>query len=178
MPGRRRRSRTVTLRDGTSVRLRPIAPEDKPLLVDVFERLSEDSRYRRFFTSLRELSPATLAYFTEVDHSDREAIIAIEPTSGQALGVARYVRLSEDPEAAEVAVAVVDDWHGRGLAAALLAELGRRARLEGVRRLTALVQADNRASVTVLEGVGDSVLRLVGTNFELVIELGPGRVRS
>jgi hypothetical protein len=88
MPGRRR-SRTVTLR--RHVRLRPIAPVNKPLLIAPwFERLSEKSRYRRFFMNLRSCLPAMLAYFTEVDHSDREAIIAVEPTSGQALGVGRW----------------------------------------------------------------------------------------
>lgn len=122
MPGCRR-SRTVTLRDGAAVTLRPIAPEDNPLLVDVFERLSERSRYRRFFISLREVSPAMLTLFTEVDHSDREAIIANDLRSGYALGVARYVCLSEASETAEAAVAVVDDWHGRGVAHALLAKL-------------------------------------------------------
>jgi len=57
MPGREI-SRIVTLRDGASVKLRPIVPEGKPLLVDVFERLSKESRQRRYFTNLRELSPA------------------------------------------------------------------------------------------------------------------------
>jgi hypothetical protein len=51
-----------------------------------------------------------LAYFAEVDHSEREAVIALEPGSGQAIGVARCVRLSDDSEAAEAAVAVIDDW--------------------------------------------------------------------
>lgn len=174
----RRRSRTVILRDGTPVRLRAVAPTDKPLLVDVFERLSENSRYRRFFTNLRELSPTTLAYFTELDHSDREAIIAIEPRSGQALGVARYVRLSEDPEAAEVAVAVVDKWHRRGVGPALLTELKRRARHKGIRRFVALIQADNRDAVALVEVVGDGELLLAGPNLELVIEFGPDRIRS
>ena len=96
--------------------LRPIAPEDKPLLVAVFQRLSKQSRYRRFSRSLGELSPPMLAYFTDVDHSDREAIIAVEPGLGQPLGVARYVRLRDDPEAAEVAVAVIDDWQRCGVA--------------------------------------------------------------
>ena len=62
------------------------------------------------------------------DLSDREAIIAIEPTSRQALGDARYVRLSEDPEAAEIAIVVVDDWHRRGVGPALLRQLTSRAR--------------------------------------------------
>jgi acetyltransferase len=170
MPGHQR-SRTVTLRDGAAVRLRPIAPEDKPLLVDVFERLSGDSRYRRFFTNLRELSPAMLAYFTEVDHSDREAIIAIDPASRAALGVARYVRLSEDPETADVAVAVVDDWHERGVAHALLAQLSSSARHEGILRFVALVQAKNRDALELVEGIGNSNLQLAGPNLQLVIRL-------
>jgi hypothetical protein len=84
--------RTVTLRDGAFVELRPIAPEDKSLLLAVFQRLGKESRYRRFSRSFSELPPTLLTYFTEVDHSHREAIIALEPGSGQALGVARYVR--------------------------------------------------------------------------------------
>jgi len=161
------------LRDGTSVWLRPIAPEDKPLLVDVFDRLSEQSRYRRFFTSLHELSAVTLAHFTELDHVDREAIIAIEPASGVPLGVARYVRLSEDPQAAEVAVAVVDDWHHRGVGPAVLAELTSRARRADIRRFVAVVQADNRDALALVDGVGESRLRRAGPSLELVIELGP-----
>jgi GNAT superfamily N-acetyltransferase len=167
------RSHTVTLRDGAAMSLRPIAPEDKPLIIDLLERLGEDSRYRRFFTSLRALSPAMLAYFTEVDHTDREAIIAIDPRSRCALGVARYVRLSEDPEAAEVAIAVADGWHRRGVAHALLAQLSSSAQHEGILRFVALVQAKNRDAMELVEGIGDSSLQLAGPNVELVINLKP-----
>jgi len=156
------------------VELRPIAPEDKPLLRGIFQRLSGESRYRRFSMRLRELSPTMLAYFTEVDHSDREAIIAICPDSGEALGVARYVRLSDHPEAAEVAVAVVDDWQGRGLAHALLTELSDRAQRAGVERFIALVQTDNRNALALFAGVANGTPQLVGPNFHLVIELQPG----
>jgi ribosomal protein S18 acetylase RimI-like enzyme len=165
-------SRTVTLRDGASITMRPIAAEDKPLLVDVFSRLTEESRYWRFFTNLRGLSPAMLVDFTEVDHSDQEAVIAIEPSSGKALGVARYGRSSEDREAAEVAVAVVDDWHRRGVARALLAELSARAQQEGFRRFVAIVQADNRGAVALFRGVSGSKLRLAGPVLQFVVEFG------
>ncbi len=166
-------SRVVILRDGASITVRPIAPEDKPLLVEVFGRLTEESRYWRFFMNLRALSAAMLVDFTEVDHSDHEAVIAIEPSSGQALGVARYGRLSEDPEAAEVAVAVVDDWHRRGVARALLAELSARARHEGFRRFVAVVRADNRAAVALFGRASGGKPRLAGPVLEFVIELGP-----
>jgi hypothetical protein len=102
--------RTVTLRDGARVTLRPIAPEDKPLLAASFERLGEESRYRRFLTSKKELSAAELDYLVDVDHSDHEAIIAVDQLSGEAVGVARYVRSNDDAEVAELAVTVIDDW--------------------------------------------------------------------
>ena len=114
-----------------------------------------------------------LAYFTEVDHSDREAIIALEPGSGQALGVARYVRLSDDPQAAEVAVAVIDDWQRRGLAPALLTELSRRAQHAGLRRFVALIRADNHDALALFGRPGDGKPELIGSNFQLVIELQP-----
>jgi RimJ/RimL family protein N-acetyltransferase len=164
----------VTLRDGASILVRPIAPEDKPLLVDVFGRLTEESRYWRFFMNLRALSPAMLADFTEVDHFDHEAVIAIEPSSGQALGVARYARLNDDPEAAEVAVTVVDDWHRRGVASTLLAELSARAKQEGVRRFVAIVRADNPGAAALFRTVSGSKLRIAGPVLEFVIELGHG----
>jgi nucleotide-binding universal stress UspA family protein/RimJ/RimL family protein N-acetyltransferase len=169
------RRKTITLRDGTRVTLRPITPEDKPLLAALFERLSEESRYRRFLTTKTELSPADLDYFVDVDHKDHEAIIAIDPSSGEALGVARYIRAKDDAEVAEVAVTVADDWQGRGLGRALLDRLTYRARREGVRRFSALVQSDNPASLGLLAGVGDTRRRSDDGGVELVIELPPKR---
>lgn len=98
------RRRTITLRDGARVTLRPIAPEDKPLLAASFDRLSEESRYRRFFTTKPALSAAELDYLVDVDHQDHEAIVAIDRSSGEGLGVARYIRSTDDVEVAEVAV--------------------------------------------------------------------------
>jgi len=169
------RRKTVTLRDGARVTLRPIAPEDKPLLAAIFERLSEESRYRRFFTPKNELSPAELDYFVDIDHEDHEAIIAIDPSSVEGLGVARYVRSNDDGEVAEVAVAVADDWQGRGLGRALLDRLTYRARREGVRRFSALVQSDNPASLGLLAGVGNTRRQWDSGVVELVIELPPKR---
>ena len=165
---------TVILRDGASVELRPIAPDDKPLLLAIFERLSKDSRYRRFSRSLSELPPTMVTDFTDVDHSHREAIIALEPGSGQALGVARYACLSSNPDVAEVAVAVIDAWQRRGLAPTLLTELSRRAQHAGLHRFVALVQADNHDALALFRRVSDGKSRLIGPDFQLVIELQPG----
>jgi nucleotide-binding universal stress UspA family protein/GNAT superfamily N-acetyltransferase len=169
------RRRTITLRDGARATLRPIAPEDKPLVAASFERLSEESRYRRFFTTKNELSAAELDYLVDVDHADHEAIIAIDPSSGEALGVARYIRSEDDAEVAEVAVTVADDWQRRGLGRALLHRLTYRARREGVHRFSALVQSDNPRALGLLADVGDTQTEYDGGVVEVVIELPPQR---
>jgi len=169
------RRRTITLPDGARLTLRPIALEDKPLILASFERLSEESRYRRFFTTINTLSPSALDYLVDVDHRDHEAIVALEPSSGEVLGVARYIRSTQDAECAEVAVTVADDWQGRGLGRALLDRLTYRARQEGVRRYSALVQADNPASLGLLAGAGETRRRWDTGVVELLVELPPQR---
>jgi GNAT superfamily N-acetyltransferase len=167
--------RTVTLRDGARVTLRPIAPEDKPLIAASFERLSEESRYRRFFTSKKELSAADLDYLVDVDHSDHEAIIAVDRLSGEAVGVARYVRSNDDAAVAELAVTVIDDWQGRGLGRLLLTRLTDRARREGVRRFSAVVLGQNREALGFFNSLGDVRREYDAGMVELAIELPPKR---
>ena len=158
---------------GTELVVRPIEPGDRGALVTGFERLSPESRYRRFFSPLRRLSETDLRYLTEVDHRDHEALIAFDRESGDPVGVARYVR-SQEPTDAEVAVTVVDDWQGRGVATALLEELVARAREEGIERFLALILGENEAAVELFKQLaeGDAAPRRSSTgNLELVIEL-------
>ena len=166
----------MTLRDGVRIRLRPIAPADRDLLAASFERLSQQSRYRRFLTAKDKLSSSELDYLVdEVDHSDHEAIVAIEPGTGAMLGIARYVRSKADPGTAEVAVTVADDWQRRGVGRALLDRLTYRARREGIRRFTALVLSENRPALGLLEDVGETRRRRSAGEVELLIELPPSR---
>jgi len=81
----------VTLRDGSRVTVRPIRPQDAAPLRAGFERLSDESRYRRFLSPMQELSGPMLRYLTEVDHHDHEALIAVG-ADGTIVGVARSVR--------------------------------------------------------------------------------------
>src|SRR4051794_10016869 len=94
-----------------------------------------------------------LRYFTEVDHRDHEALVAFDPETGQMVGVARYVR-EDDPDLAEAAITVADEWHGRGLGTTLLNELAERAREEGVRKFTAYVLAKNDDMIDLLFRLG------------------------
>jgi RimJ/RimL family protein N-acetyltransferase len=147
----------VTLRDGAVVLVRQVHRDDADLLADGFARLSEESRRLRFLSAKERLTSAELRYFTEVDHHDHEALGALDETDGRGLGVARYIRHAGDPEAAEVAVTVVDEWQRRGLGTELLSRLIDRAREEGVLRFTALVSAENDATIGLLQGVGADV---------------------
>ena len=144
----------LTLRDGSRVTVRPIRPQDAAALRAGFERLSQESRYRRFLSPMAEASSEPmLRYLTEVDHHDHEALIAAG-ADGTLVGVARSVRSRSDPRVAEMAVTVADDWQGRGLGTALLELLADRARAEGISRFTALVLTSNREMLDLLEGLG------------------------
>ncbi len=167
--------RTVTLRDGSRVTLREIAPSDKPLLAASFERLSPELRYRRFFTAKTRLSEAELDYLVNIDHNDHEAVVAIDPATGDVVGVARYIRSDEDHALAEVAVTVADHWQGRGLGRALLGRLTYLARRAGVRRFSAFVQRYNLPSLGLAAGAGGQEQRADGGEVELVVDLPPHR---
>ncbi len=143
----------VTLRDRSRVTVRPIRPDDAEPLRAGFERLSEESRYRRFLSPMYKLSEPMLRYLTEVDHHDHEALIAVV-ADGTVVGVARSVRSRSDPQVAEVAVTVADDWQGRGLGTALLGLLADRARGEGIRCFSALMLDTNRDMLDLFEDLG------------------------
>jgi len=146
--------RPSVLRDGSTVLIRQVRGTDAPLLADGFARLSARSRQLRFLTSKNTLSAAELRYYTEVDHHDHEALGALSPADGRGVGIARYVRDTADPQAAEIAVTIADDWQGRGLGTELLAQLSGRARQAGICRFTATVSADNVAMAALLWRMG------------------------
>jgi RimJ/RimL family protein N-acetyltransferase len=141
------------LPDGAQVLIRPIRADDKRMLADGLRRLSPESAQRRFLTPKRSFSRTELRYLTEVDGRDHVALVAEypgEPTR-RLIAVGRFVRLHDDPEAAEVAITVADDWQRRGLGSTLGAKLAAEARLLGIRRFTATMAADNRPAHRLME---------------------------
>jgi nucleotide-binding universal stress UspA family protein/RimJ/RimL family protein N-acetyltransferase len=160
---------TVTLRDGSRIAIRPVEPDDRDTLAEGFRRLSPESRYRRFFAPIPELSERDLDYLTRVDHHDHEALVAVDAATGEGVGVARFVRTGSG--AAEPAIVVADDWQGRGVGSRLLEALAERARDEGIRRFEAPVLASNHAAIAVLEQVGTTTRRPAGREVELLIKL-------
>ncbi len=155
------RQTRVVLRDGSRAAIRPVQSGDAALLAEGFAGLSAQSRHQRFLTGKAELSAAELRYFTHVDHRNHEALGALSQPGGRGLGIARYIRDPDRPEAAEVAVAIIDEWQGRGLGTELLSRLAEQAYQEDIRYFTALVASENVAVVAVMRHIGTSV-RLTG----------------
>jgi RimJ/RimL family protein N-acetyltransferase len=165
---------TVELRDGRAILIRPIQPEDKELLADGFRRLSALSRQRRFLTPATELSTEDLHYLTEVDHRRHEALLALDPAKGSAVGSARYVQVPGEREIAEIAVVVADDWQRRGVATALLGSLSRRARENGVEYFRAYVSSENEVVVDALQRAGARKADGESGELEFTVEVPSG----
>jgi RimJ/RimL family protein N-acetyltransferase len=168
----------AVLRDGSEVVIRPVTPRDRGLLLSGFARFGERSRRQRFFGVKVRLSEAELAFFTEVDHHDHEALGALDVRTGGGVGIARFVRLEPGGVVAEAAVAVVDDWQGRGLGRALLDALVDRAHEEGVERFRATLLRENRAMLAAFRRVGAvEVVHRELDELEICVELPVAQVR-
>jgi GNAT superfamily N-acetyltransferase len=161
----------VTLRDGSRIVVRPVVPEDRPLFVEGWERFGETSRQRRFMGVKQRLTLDDLAFFTELDHDDHEALGALDAATGNGLGVARYVRDPERPEVAEAAVSVVDAWQGKGLGGVLLQRMAERARAHGIRHFSAELMADNRAMLNLFDRLGAMTSHRDAGDLEIDVEL-------
>lgn len=168
--------REHVLVDGTRVVVRPIRPEDAPALREAFGHLSADSRYRRFFGAVSALDDATLAYLTNVDGIDHFAIVAgIESPDLKAergVGVARFIRLQDEPDVAEAAVTVIDEMQNKGIARILLATLADAAVERGVRHFRGEALATNEPVRALLAEGGAVVRREAGGTIVFDVALG------
>jgi GNAT superfamily N-acetyltransferase len=150
----RREADRIRLGDGSEIFVRPVRGGDKDRLASMTDALTEESRHRRYLGPKGHLSATDLQYLTEIDHHDHEALVALERPDGDAVGVARYIRLPGDARAAEAAVVVSDRWHRRGVASTLLRRLADHARENGIARFTGIVLSGNRATLELVEQLG------------------------
>jgi L-amino acid N-acyltransferase YncA len=147
--------RRVVLRDGTLTRLRPIRADDEPRLAALYERLSRDTRYQRFFTIRQRLPPDWVHFLANVDYRTRLALVVESPADPDALiAVARYEPAPGEPGTAEVAFVVQDGWQDRGLGSLLFRRLLAVAGANGIRRFRAWVLADNRRMLDMIARFG------------------------
>ncbi len=168
--------RILELTDGTKVHVRPIVPEDEPLLIEAVAAMSERTVYFRFFSPLKRLPDALAHRLAVVDYNDRFAIVATTHKPGgkeRIVGVARYDRAAGS-DVAETAVAVIDEFQRRGLGSALLAILGKVAREHGIKMFTLIVLPENQQMLGLLRKMGwIHQAKLTGGVYEISFDL-PG----
>jgi len=142
---------TERLRDGTAVELRPIQPEDEPLLHDLAAHMTPEDLRMRFFVPVHGISHALAARLTQIDYDREMALVAQH--AGTAVGIARYFA---DPDrlSAEYAVAVRSDWKGRGVGYLLMNRLIAVARQYGVGELVGEVLRENRPMLQMCRELG------------------------
>jgi acetyl coenzyme A synthetase (ADP forming)-like protein len=157
------READVVLRDGTTVHVRPIRPEDEADLAAFFRALSPESRQLRFFTSAVNVASEARSE-TEVDYASRFGLLATTG-SGQIIGHALYA--TTKPQVAEVAFAIGESYQGRGLGTLLLGQLAEMAAANGISRFEAVVLPSNRRMLEVFREAG----------FELTVQRDSDAIR-
>lgn len=143
------------LRDGTEVTIRPIRPEDAEMETAFITELSDESRYLRFLSIVRHVTPEMIARFTQIDYDREMALIAVRAEEGRdsIIGVARYVR-DPNPASAEFAVVIADRAQRKGLASKLMGRLMAHARFAGIEILRGLVLASNDSMLELMDRLG------------------------
>jgi len=166
-------TRVVELRDRTKVHLRPIVPEDEPLLHEAVAAMSERTVYFRFFSPIKRMSDAMAHRLAVVDYEERFALVATTHKPGakeRIAGVARYRARGTD--VAEVAVAVIDEFQRRGLGSILLAELAGVARKHGIKTFQLIVLPENSEMLGLLRKMGwIHQAKVVGGVYEISFDL-------
>ena len=157
--------------------IRPIRGDDHVRLRDSHDRLSAESRYRRFLSAKPELTGADTRYLVEVDGCDHYALVATLPQAPGApiIGVTRFIRFADNREVAEMAIVIGDDHQRLGIGTELVAQLGQAAVARGVRRFRATMLTENLGIRRLLEGLADGPVdyRRLGGLAEMEITL-PG----
>jgi RimJ/RimL family protein N-acetyltransferase len=147
----------VTLRDGTRLTVRPIQPDDKLRLQELFFRLSSESIYFRFLGQRKELPDKEAEHIANVDCRTRMALVAVHEQNGRSniVAVAQYDALTPDkPDVAEVAIIVEDDYQGRGLGTFLSKRLVAYAIKHGIRFFQFAVQHGNTRALHLARNSG------------------------
>jgi ribosomal protein S18 acetylase RimI-like enzyme len=150
----RRWSEEATVSGGRKVTLRTVRPEDALLLAEGFEKLSPESRFRRFHAVRGPLSADELKYLTDLDGEGHFALGALDAKTGEGLGIARFVRLEDAPQVAEPAVAVVDSAQQSGLGRLLMLRLAAAAQERWIESFRCFVLADNQPMRNLLTQLG------------------------
>jgi RimJ/RimL family protein N-acetyltransferase len=155
----------------SAIDIRPIGHGDRDALAAAFDALSPRSREQRFLGPKPRLSTRELTYFTEIDHVDHVALVAVERASGRIVGVSRYATALPGDPVADLAVVVADEWQRRGIGTALAARVVERARANGIACLTGSTFVGNAPARALLARLGFRVRSASGGVMELELDL-------
>lgn len=155
------------LRGGGQYTIRPIRPDDAQMLQAFVKGMTPESRYFRFVSSLTELPPGMLSRFTLIDYDREMALVAMyETREAQAdgsvtvteriIGVSRYVT-NVDGTTCEFALAVADDFGGKGIGSRLMLSIMEVAREKGLTEIEGLVLTNNPGMLRLMKGLGYSI---------------------
>jgi GNAT superfamily N-acetyltransferase len=150
-------SESVTLRDGTTVTIRPIRPDDAPRLQALFARLSPESIFSRFLEICKELPYRQAERLANVDYQTQMALVATREQCGEEhiVAVAHYwVIPAGEPYLAEPAIVVEDRYQSRGLGTLLLKRLAAYARAHGIRTFLATFHHNNARIIRIIRRSG------------------------
>ena len=164
---------TTITKAGLPILIRPIKPEDAPLLVELFHSLSRQSVHYRFFSPIKYLPHEMLARFTQIDYDRDMALVAMDNTQPKEkmLGVARFFG-DPDGKKVEFAVAVGDPWQGKGIGVALMERLIAIAKENGVEFMNGEVLAENTHMLAMTRKLGFSDSRMPhSSQYKLELEL-------
>jgi acetyltransferase len=161
-PYPRRLVQAKTFKDGEAWMLRPIRPEDAEPLQEFVRGLSDESRYMRFGSMMRELTPRMLARYTRIDYDRELALVATVQLPNPEhrghpreciIGFSHYLR-NADGRGAEYALVIADAWQRRGLGRELMRGLIEAAEYQGLTYIDGVVLATNRAMLSLMESLG------------------------
>jgi acetyltransferase len=152
--------------------IRTLCSGESPIVREIFDGMSEESRRQRFIGPKPILSRKDLESLASIDQKNHLAVIALDPATGRAVGEAHLVRDSVDPGVAEVAFGVIDAYQDRRLGTCLAERLVSCARELGIKWLRATMFADNRRSKAMLRRQGSVIdTRFEGAAIEILVAL-------
>jgi len=147
------RERHLVLSDGRRLLARPIRPDDEPLFLRLLQRVSAEDLRLRFFDSMKEFTHPFLVQLTQIDYARAMAFIAIDETSGEALGVVR-VHSDSTGNSGEYAILFRSDLKGHGLGWSLMQMIIEYSRTKGLKRIVGQILQENAAMLSMCRELG------------------------
>ena len=167
-----KRENRYRLKDQTCIELGLIGPQDKQRYLNGFNRLSPRTNINRFHTFKTGFTEKELDYLLNIDNVHHLAIGAIDcKKRNTGIGLARYICQKDNPNQAEVAITVIDEYQGRGLGKLLYQQLINKAQQNGITSLRNIIKKDNRAMLHILEQLGAIQISENDQVYELELQL-------